>query len=197
MFTSSSAARELLSVVGGLHLAVHDSGLAKATGLGLLFRAAQVLAVRQLTNARERYSVTQQALMAEPEASFAPKRDAMVDEADFLGCRDILDLLSDVESPCIAPRLHRGWQDRVQSCREARRISREIVGFSLSPEERAPLLAAWGICNRVFRAPPPLDLEDVDLSSTFAPVLRLVERLAPEGERDEFRELVAKIEAKG
>jgi hypothetical protein len=195
MFTSSSTARELLSVVGGLHLFDHDNPLARITALELLLRVAQILAVDKLTAARERYSVTQQALMGEPEAPFAAERDALVDEADFLGCRDLLDLLSDIESPCIAPRLHRGWQDRVQSCQQARRISHEIVGFSLSSEERQPLLAALGICNRVFRAPPPLDLGDVNLESTLAPVVRLIERLAPEGESEAIRELTAKIVA--
>lgn len=195
MLTPSSAAKELLSVVAGLNALDRQSLLAKATAVELLLRTAQILAVDKLTAARDRYPVTQQALMGEPDASFAPERDALIEEADFLAYRDLLDLLSDVESPCIAPRLHRGWQDRVQSCREARRISHEVVGFSLSAEEREPLLVALGVCNRVFRAPPALDLDDIDLEATCAPVLRLIERLAPEGEREAIDGLTAKIVA--
>ena len=156
-------------------------------------RSAQLLAVARLMPARDRYAATNQMLFQEPEPEIVVARDALVEEGDFLRFADLLDLLSEESLPCVASRLHRGWQDRVQSCREARRISQEAVGLALGPEERAALLSGLAVANRVFRIPPPLDLDAKRGAAGFDALLRLINRLAPSNQESAFQELTSSL----
>jgi hypothetical protein len=188
-----TGALELLLVVDRYGLARPDDALSRATTLEVLMRSAQLLAVAALRSVRDSYPATNQFLFQEPEAEIVVARDALVDGGDFLRFADLLDLLSEESLPCVASRLHRGWQDRVQSCREARRVSQEAAGFSLGPEERAALLSGLAVANRVFRIPPPLDLDAKRGAAGFDALLRLIERLAPSDQASAFRDLTSKL----
>ncbi len=153
--------------------------LAVAMATRLVFRAGHILGLAALAPARDHYSVALQALMHAPEPAGDPGRDPFLDPHDFLGWLDLLDLISEPALGCVARRLHRGWQDRTQSCRQARKVSERTLGFSVSEPERGALLAAWGTCQRLLVIPPPARFHPAALRSDRRPLLELIARLAP------------------
>ena len=68
----------------------------------------------------------------------------------------VLDLLSDDALECVAPGMHRGWEDRRFSCRRSRETASEAVGYRIPPDDREALLLLSAYRNRVFRLPPPV-----------------------------------------
>jgi hypothetical protein len=188
MLDAKSGPRALLEVAARVDASDQPLDIAVATEL--CFRAMTVLAQSALEGAREDYTVALQAMMHAPQFAIDEERDALVDERDFLGCLDVIDLLSAEGLDCVAPRLHRGWQDRHQSCRQARRVSSDKLGFSLAASERAAIVAAWGVCHRVMRIPPPVSFAGKDLLRTRGPLLDLIAKLAP---GDDLTELIAKL----
>lgn len=192
---------DLVSTAKGLLSALERSGagrssqpLEQAAGLALALRALQLLCLLRLQPEREKFPATNRALMSVPEPEIEPERDALALPADFLGAIDIIDLLSEQDLDCVAPHLHRGWQDRRRSCAQARDLCADAFGFSITGEERQTLLAALAICNRVFCIPPPVTLEPAAVSAAFAPVLMLIEKIARGGlEGAGFENLVQRI----
>ncbi len=188
---------DLVSTAGGLLNALERSGAARsnkpleqAAGLALAVRALQVLCLHRLQPVREKFPATNRALMQVPDPQIEPERDALALPADFLGTIDIIDLLSEPELACVAPHLHRGWQDRRRSCDQARGLAAEAFGFSITGDERESLLAALAICNRVFCIPPPVTLEVAGVAAAYEPVLALIERIGGALEGAGFENLV-------
>jgi len=196
-----SVTHDLVSTAKGLLDALERSGagrssqpLEQAAGLALAMRALQLLCLHRLQPVRENFPATNRALMSVPEPLIEPVRDALALPADFLGAIEIIDLLSEQDLDCVAPQLHRGWQDRRRSCAQARELAAGAFGFSITGEERQKLLAALAICNRVFCIPPPVTLDPDAVSAAFAPVLMLIEKIARGGlEGAGFEYLVQRI----
>lgn len=179
-----SVTHDLVSTAKGLLDALERSGagqssqpLEQAAGLALAMRALQLLCLYRLQPVRESFPATNRALMPVPEPVIEPARDALALPADFLGAIEIVDLLSEQDLDCVAPQLHRGWQDRRRSCAQARELAAEAFGFSITGDERQALLGALAICNRVFCIPPPVALLPAVVSAAFGPVLGLIERI--------------------
>jgi len=175
---------DLISTAKGLLKALERSGAGKsnqpieqAAGLALALRALQLLCLHRLQPEREKFPATNRALMSVPEPAIEPERDALALPADFLGAIEIFDLLSAQGLDCVAPQLHRGWQDRRRSCAQARELAAGAFGFSITGKERQELLGALAICNRVFCIPPPVALEASAVVAAFGPVLMLIERI--------------------
>lgn len=158
-----------------------------ALSMGL--RAAQLLAFQLLSGVRDQFPATVQALMSRPQPVLDVHRDAQASPDDTLSLVNILDLLSAEQLLCISPEMHRGWQDKKQSCREARQISREAAGFSLDSLDRAGLLAAVALRNRLLRMPPPAIVDPETVRSTLESVFGLVMRLVPASALSSFPDL--------
>jgi len=186
-------AKALLTMLDRTGLARDTEPIARATATDIAFRAAQLLALARITTVRTAYAATNQAMLFAPAPDVLPARDAAADESDALRIIDLIDLLSDVDLPCVAPRLHRGWQDRAQSCREARRITQKATGFALDESTRNDLLASLAVCNRVLRVPPPVTLVADQAGTWLPPVLRFIDRLAPAAEGKSIRDLTSKL----
>lgn len=191
---------DLVSTAGGLLDALERSGavrsnqpLEQAAGLALAVRALQLLCLHRLQPEREKFPATNRALMQAPDPQMEPERDALALPADFLGTIDIIDLLSEPEMACVAPHLHRGWQDRRRSCAQARGLAAEAFGFSITGDEREALLTALAICNRVFCIPPPMALDAGMVKAAFEPVLQLIERLGNGLEGTDFGKFAQRI----
>lgn len=150
------------------------TSLSEALDLGL--RAVEVLAFRRLEGARDQFPAPIAALFDSPGPEIDVERDA-VESPRALGFTDVLDLLSDDELECVAPDLHRGWEDRRFSCRRSRATAREAIGFALADEERRALLTLAAYRNRIFRLPPPVRLVPSEIRSAFGALVSLVERL--------------------
>jgi hypothetical protein len=164
---------ELLRSLERTGLVGSDAPLELATALLLAGRAAQLQLLEAVQREAGGLPAPIQALLALPAPGLAPERDALADPAEALLLEDLIDLVSLEETPCIAPRLHRGWQDRRQSCREARRRCGAAVGLSLDAARRAALLEALALIKRVFQLPPPLALEAAALRRGLTALLEL------------------------
>lgn len=154
-----------------------DDAVGALSGLALRMRAVELLTVERLLPVATRFPATIQEHLTLPPSPSVGIQDAFVDPSEPIGLVDLLELLSADGLAPISPRLYRGWQDRVQARRDARSISTEAVGFSLTAEERDALLMAVAIRNRLMRSFPPLDVELGQIEEAIAAVERLHERL--------------------
>lgn len=177
-----SEAKELLLFVRRSQSIKSDHPLEMAIALQLMLRAAQVLALVHIHKVKDSYPVTNQSLMNQPEAEIDVKRDSRIAHSEFIGFLEILDLFSDEFLPCVAAHIHRGWQDRTQSCREARKTTCNSAGFSLSDAEREGLSLSLAISNRVFCSPPPVNLDAEQISEALDSVLAFIKRLSNDAE---------------
>jgi len=186
-------AEQLLTGVERGGLAASDDPIDVARAIRLCLRAAQALAFQLFEAVRDDYPVTIQALMATPETGLDVDLDARIDPTELLGFVELLDMLSDSGLSCIAPRLHRGWLDKKQSCREARLVSTGRAGFALTGGEREDLMLGLAVTNRVFVVPPPFEGEAERWKRALPPMLNLVERLSRAAGSQTIGELVQRI----
>jgi hypothetical protein len=151
-------AEGLMASLARTRLAESEDPLEVAQALALQIRVALLLGLERIGAVAGEFPATIQALLSIPAESIEAVRDALVEPQDYLGFLDLLDLLSEEDLGCVSPRLHKGWQDKVQSCREARRLTRGAVGFSIDAAQRESLLLALAVHRRVFCGPPPVHL---------------------------------------
>lgn len=160
----------------GAHAAFTRAGddlvaLCQCLDLGL--RAAEILVFQRLLPVRDRFPATIGMQLEVPAAAVDVVRDAAA-EARALQFTEILDLLSADDLPCVSPRLHRGWEDRSSACGRSRRTAREATGVALTAAERDQLLLLAACRNRIFRHPPPLQLEPRRVLAAFPALARLM-----------------------
>lgn len=148
--------------------------LSEALDLGL--RAVELRAFERLVPVRDRFPATIGALLDSPPPEVDVRRDA-IEIPRALGFVDVLDLLSEESLDCVAPELHRGWEDRRFSCRRSRGTAQEAIGLALAADDRAPLLTLAAYRNRIFRLPPPVRLEPAAIRAAFPSLAALVGRL--------------------
>jgi hypothetical protein len=158
--------------------------------LGMAIRAAHVLGHEHLIKVEHELPASIQSMMELPEPKLDAGRDAFVEPLDYLGFVDILDTISDANLECVAPRLHRGWQDKRESCRNTRRAAKQSVGFSIGYSFRESLLEAAAIHNRVFLVPAPVELTLGKVKTAFASVLQLTEAFIPKDKAEVFQSLI-------
>ena len=170
-------AQGLLASLARTRLAGSEDPLDIAQALALRIRAALLLGLERIAAVAGEFPATIQALMNVPTANIEAARDALTQPQDYLGFIDLLDLLSDDSLDCVSPRLHRGWQDKAQSCSEARRLSRAAVGFSIDAIHRDSLLLALAIYQRIFCIPPPVQLGPEDARAALKAVDDLIDRI--------------------
>jgi hypothetical protein len=132
------------------------AALSETLDLGL--RAVEILIVHALRPIKGDLPATIGLLLEEPNAEVDTYRDA-VTIPRTLGFSDALDLLSDESLDCVGPSLHRGWEDRVFACRRSRKTAQEAIGVSLGADERDRLLLLSAYRNRIFRTPPPVQIQ--------------------------------------
>ncbi len=102
--------------------------LCQALDLGL--RAAEILVTHRLQPVKDRFPATIGIQLDTPSPEVDPHRDAIT-VPNSLPFTAILDLLSGEEMECVAPGLHRGWEDRRFSCRRSRVTATEALGITL------------------------------------------------------------------
>ncbi|MHC4605355.1 MAG: hypothetical protein ACYTAF_00275 [Planctomycetota bacterium] len=157
-------AEKLLAGADVERLKASDDAVEIARAVGAVMRAAVLLGLERLAGAADEFPASIRGLMR----GEAP---------DPFGFADLVDLLSDEGLECVSPRLHQGWQDRTQSCRTARAAGRKAAGFGIDAETREALLAGLVLHNRVFRLPPPAQLDAAGARRALSAVFGLVGRL--------------------
>lgn len=192
---ATTVAEALLAALARTRLAPADDPVALAATLELATRVATLLVIERLAPLAASYPANVQALLAWPEPAIDSSRDSVLERSEFLGWRDAVDMLCAEPLPCVAPRLHRGWQDKTQSCRHARRVTRSAVGFAVDEAGARALLDGMAICNRVFVAPPPVRLDPARVRHAYLAVLDVVESAAPTEFAAPFHGLVERLRA--
>lgn len=148
--------------------------LCEALDLGL--RAAEILVTHRLQPVKDQFPATISVQLDTPSPEVDALRDAITVPTS-LPFTAVLDLLSGDEMECVAPGLHRGWEDRRFSCRRSRVTAGEALGITLSEEERDQLLLLSAYRNRIFRSPPPVTVAQGEILGAFPALNRLVEAL--------------------
>jgi len=149
--------------------------LTEALDLGI--RAAEILVVQQLLQIRVRFPATIQDQLETPTPTVQTHRDA-IDTPKALGFREILDLLSQPTLECVAPGLHRGWEDRRFSCLRSRETAGQVLPIELSEGAREDLLLLLAYRNRIFRYPPPVEIHPLVVIEAFSALQQLMDRLS-------------------
>lgn len=158
-------------------LAAAESLTARLSALVLAARAVELKLTARLAPVLDQFPRTIQEHFDRPAEPAVSVQDAFTDPSAPIGLLDLLEMASDPSLSCAAPRLYRGWQDRNQARRDARRITADAVGFSLTADERDGLLMAVAIRNRAFLVPLPLEVDEIQVDEALAAVRGLLERL--------------------
>jgi hypothetical protein len=132
--------------------------------------------VSRLQPIRSQFPATIAALLESPPPEVDTRRDFVHPPAS-LSFLDLVDMMSDERLECISHQLHRGWEDRVESCQRSRAKTRGAIGFSLSEDERRPLMLIGAYRNRLFVLPPPVRIVPAHVLAAFPTVAVLVDRL--------------------
>lgn len=147
-------------------------------GVELGCRAVEVLAAHRLQEVKERFPATIGLLLETPAPEVDPQRDSIPGHSS-LDFTDVLDLVSDESLSCVAPGMHRGWEDRRFACRRSRVTAREALGVSLDAAARANLLTLAAYRNRLLRHPPPVRVVTGEITRAFEDLEALVNGLLP------------------
>ena len=154
-----------------------DDFVSMCEALDLGLRAAEILVTHRLQPVKAQFPATIGIHLDTPSPEVDAHRDA-VTVPSSLPFTAVLDLLSGEEMECVAPGLHRGWEDRRFSCRRSRVTAREALGITLDGEEREKLLLLAAYRNRIFRSPPPVRVVRGEIVAAFPALNRLVESLS-------------------
>ena len=154
-----------------------ESTVPRAAALALAIRAVELQVVDRVWSELRSYPATIQEHFTTADNPEVSVKDAFADPGKALGFLDVLELCSDQALSCVAPRLYRGWQDRNQARRDARRRTTDAVGFSLTAEERDALLQALAIRHRLMSVVPPVDLDAGQIDEALGAVRALLARL--------------------
>ena len=148
--------------------------LFQAVELGV--RVVEIVAVAQLQRVRHRFPATITSLLESPPVEVEPIRD-FVHPPRSLRFVDIVDMLSEEDLPCLSQGLHRGWEDRVESCRRTRDIAQSATNMSIGPTERENLTMIGAYRNRLFEMPPTLKVVPADVIGAYPALAIIAERL--------------------
>ena len=148
--------------------------LCAALDLGL--RSAEILTIQKLQPIKDHFPATIGVLLDTPNPEVDTHRDA-ISIPNSLQFTDIVDLLSAEELECVSPGMHRGWEDRRFSCRRSRVSAQEATGVTLDANQRDQSLLLSAYRNRIFRYPPPIQVNTKDILVAFESLVRLVEGL--------------------
>lgn len=148
--------------------------LFEALDLGV--RAAESLVIEKLNPIKDEFPATIAIQLERP----APEVDTVEDAIAVphsLQFTDIVDVVSAQELECVAPGLHRGWEDRRFSCKRSRATAQEALKVTLTGEEQRDLLLLSAYRNRIFRAPPPVRVAPKEVLLAFGTLEAFMERL--------------------
>jgi len=144
--------------------------------LDLGIRAVEILVIERLSPIKDEFPATIAVQLERPVPEVDTVEDAIT-VPNSLRFTEILDLLSQEGLECVAPGLHRGWEDRRFSCKRSRVTAQEALRVSLDEGERKDLLLLGAYRNRIFRAPPPVRVIPGEILEAFGSLEGLMERL--------------------
>ncbi len=157
------------------HAAPQDvSAILESLDLGI--RAVEILGFHRIEPVRDKFPATIASHLEPPAPDVEVQRDA-VEQPRCLGFRELLDLMSEEELPCVARDMHHGWEDRRCACMRGRALTNEAIGFSVGADDREQLLLLLAYRNRIFRYPPPVRIVVSEVVDSFPRLEELVKKL--------------------
>ena len=148
--------------------------LCEALDFGL--RAAEDMGIRLLQPVRNKFPSTIALQLELPVAEVEVFRDA-IGAARSLVFTELLDLLSDESLDCVAPALHRGWENHAFACRRSRETAQAAIGMTLDASPRQSLLLLSAYRNRIFHYSPPIRIVTGEILRAWSDLVRLMEHL--------------------
>jgi len=148
--------------------------LCEALDFGL--RAVEDLGIHLLQPVRKKLPSTIGLLLELPVAEVEIYRDAVA-AARSLGFTQLIDLLSESSLDCVAPSLHRGWENHAFACGRCRETAQGEIGVTLEAGPRRNLLLLAAYRNRIFHYSPPIRIVPGDILAAYGDLVRLVEHL--------------------
>jgi hypothetical protein len=148
--------------------------LCESLDLGL--HAAEILVIHLLQPIKDQFPATIGLQLHMPDAEVDVYRDGISVPAT-LEFTDVIDLLSEEKLECVSPGMHRGWEDRVFSCRRSRTAALQAIGVTLTADDQGKLLLLAAYRNRLFRSPPPVRVVPDQIDAAFPSLERLVDGL--------------------
>ena len=160
--------------------ALGDDPTPQALGqaIGTAVRSFTLLAAHTLRPVSKEFPSSIQYLLTLPDPPLDPSVDAFLDPHDFITFIGVVDLLLVKEHACVAPHLHLGWQDKTQSCRQARETTTKRTGIKVGQEQAPSLLFAASIHNRTCCVPGPVTFDRSQAIRALLDLTRLLESLA-------------------
>ena len=177
VFTLSAEDEATRLWVGATHALKNadQSLVALGSAIDLGLRSIEITAIHRLQPVKDRLPATIQSGLETPDPEVEPYRDA-VETPHALGFRELLDLLSEADLECVAPSLHRGWEDRRFSCKRSRGTAQQAIGITVTAANREDLLLLLAYRNRMFRYPPPVRVDRVAILKAYPALQALAER---------------------
>ena len=141
------------------------------------WHAAVLLAYHRLRPARETFDQWFWTYLEGGETNLETERDAHWDERQRLSLLEFVDMLSEAELPILKPEFYQGWQDRTTRCQTLRKRVADVLGASLSEQQRDDLLVLLAAYHRLLRLPAPVELDPDALWEAMPALFDLVEML--------------------
>jgi hypothetical protein len=176
VLTAEEEARRLWDGAGVAFGSAREDLVSLFQAVELGCRAVEILAAHRLQGVKDRFPATIGLLLEIPVPEVDPNRDSVPGHSS-LDFTDVLDLVSEESLSCVAPGMHRGWEDRRFACRRSRVTAREALGVSLDAAARADLLTLAAYRNRLFRHPPPVRVVTGEITRGFDALEDLVNGL--------------------
>jgi hypothetical protein len=146
--------------------------------LGWAWHAVALLGHARLRPARDSFDHWFWAYLEEGEPGLDLDRDSRWEERQRLSLLELIDVLSEEEAEILKPEFYQGWQDRSSRCRTLRRRVADVVGGSISTEQREQLLLLLAAYHRLIRMPANAELDGAAVASALPSVLDLIEMLS-------------------
>ncbi len=139
-----------------------------------------LLTYLRLRPGRQSFDAWVQDYLHEGSPELNVERDARWEERERLSFLEILDILSEKESPILKPEFYQGWQDRTSRCQWLREQAHQLIGYSLSEKEREPLLFLLAVYHRLIRLPAGINLNAEEIFRSLGSLFDLIEKLIDE-----------------
>jgi hypothetical protein len=141
------------------------------------WHAAVLLAHHRLRPARDTFDQWFWTYLEGGETELETERDAHWDERQRLSLLEFIDMLSEAELSILKPEFYQGWQDRTTRCQTLRKRVADVLGASLSEQQRDALLVLLAAYHRLLRLPAPVEFDADALWKAMPALFDLVEML--------------------
>lgn len=141
------------------------------------WHATVLLVYMRLLPARDQLDPWLWDYVTEGELALDLERDAWWEDRQRLSLLEMIDILSETESPILKPEFYQGWQDRTTRCQTLRSQAASVIGSSIGPDQRDGLLWLLAAYHRLLRLPVAVELAGEPIAGALPHLFDLMESL--------------------